>query len=71
MIGSVNSDSVPTPQLSVYAAEGAFAEKLRGYMAITRYGQVSEMAGLVSYLAGPEAAFITGANLEIDGGFTV
>jgi len=32
---------------------------------------VSEMAGLVFYLAGPEAAFITGANLKIDGGFTV
>lgn len=28
-----------------------------------------EIAGLVAYLAGPEAAFVTGASLTIDGGF--
>ncbi len=26
-------------------------------------------AGLVAYLAGPEAGFVTGASLTIDGGF--
>ena len=29
-----------------------------------------EVAGMVAYLASPEAAFVTGANLRIDGGFT-
>jgi 3-oxoacyl-[acyl-carrier protein] reductase len=29
-----------------------------------------EIAALVSYLAGPEAGFVTGASLTIDGGFT-
>ena len=28
-----------------------------------------EIAGLVAYLAGPEAGFVTGASLTIDGGF--
>ncbi len=28
-----------------------------------------EVAGLVAYLASPEAAFITGASLKIDGGY--
>jgi 3-oxoacyl-[acyl-carrier protein] reductase len=39
-------------------------------IALGRYGQRDEIAGMVSYLASPEAAFVTGANLKIDGGFT-
>jgi 3-oxoacyl-[acyl-carrier protein] reductase len=35
-----------------------------------RYGENNEVAGMVVYLASPEAAFITGASLKIDGGFT-
>ena len=34
-----------------------------------RYGEAEEIAGLVAYLAGPEASFVTGASLAIDGGF--
>jgi alkylhydroperoxidase/carboxymuconolactone decarboxylase family protein YurZ len=34
-------------------------------------GDVSEIAGLVSYLASEEAGFITGASLTIDGGLTL
>jgi 3-oxoacyl-[acyl-carrier protein] reductase len=50
-------------------ADGPFAEMLKGLMALPRYAQGDEIAGLVSYLASPEAGFITGANLKIDGGF--
>jgi 3-oxoacyl-[acyl-carrier protein] reductase len=47
-----------------------FATTLKGMMAINRYGHVDEVAGFVAYLASPEAAYITGANLSIDGGFS-
>lgn len=50
--------------------EGEFAEMLKKLMALPRYGTVEEIAGMVAYLASPEAAFITGANLMIDGGFS-
>ena len=30
----------------------------------------AEIAAMVAYLAGPEAGFVTGASLTIDGGFT-
>ena len=36
--------------------------------ALNRYGNVDEVASLVAFLAGPEAAYITGANLTVDGG---
>ena len=51
-------------------ATGAFAELMKTFMALPRYGKVEEIASLVAYLAGPEAAYITGANLMIDGGFS-
>jgi len=50
-------------------AEGAFAESLKGLMALPRYGRGEEIAAMVAYLASPEAAFVTGASLTIDGGF--
>jgi NAD(P)-dependent dehydrogenase (short-subunit alcohol dehydrogenase family) len=34
------------------------------------YGTVEEIAGMVAYLASPEAAYIKGVSLMIDGGFS-
>ena len=39
-------------------------------MALHRYGTGDEIALLVAYLASPKAAYVTGVNLSIDGGFT-
>ena len=39
-------------------------------MAIGRYGKPEEIASVVAYLANPEAAFVTGADIVADGGFT-
>lgn len=50
-------------------ADGPMATALLPMLAIGRYGRPEEVASLVAYLAGPEAANITGANLLIDGGF--
>jgi 3-oxoacyl-[acyl-carrier protein] reductase len=51
--------------------EGEFAELARPMTSLGRYGQTSEIASAVSYLAGPEASFITGTNWNVDGGFMV
>ena len=39
-------------------------------IALGRYGQPHEIAGVVAFLAGPDAAFVTGAEIVADGGFT-
>jgi 3-oxoacyl-[acyl-carrier protein] reductase len=50
--------------------KGDFAEIIKKqFMALPRYGSADEIAAMVAYLAGPEAAFVTGASLTIDGGF--
>jgi 3-oxoacyl-[acyl-carrier protein] reductase len=41
---------------------------LRPMLALGRLGKDSEVASLIAYLAGPEASFVTGAALTIDGG---
>jgi NAD(P)-dependent dehydrogenase (short-subunit alcohol dehydrogenase family) len=35
-----------------------------------RHMHASEVAALVAFLAGPDAGFITGAHLKVDGGTT-
>ncbi|WP_200984534.1 SDR family oxidoreductase [Paenibacillus sp. Soil787] len=50
-------------------ADGPFAPTLKSIISLGRYGKVTEVAGLVAYLASPESAFITGASINIDGGF--
>lgn len=60
--GPVDTDMNP--------AEGDFADFLHTNMAIKRHAKGAEIAGLVAYLASDEAAFITGANYTIDGGFS-
>jgi 3-oxoacyl-[acyl-carrier protein] reductase len=42
---------------------------LRPMLALGRLGKDSEIASLIAYLASPEASFITGAALTIDGGY--
>jgi len=59
--GPVDTDMNP--------ADGDFAESLIGLMAVPRYGKSEEIAAMVAYLAGPEAGYVTGASLTIDGGF--
>ena len=48
---------------------GEFGAGLHDLMALRRHARADEIAGMVAYLAGPEAAFVTGADLLIDGGF--
>jgi 3-oxoacyl-[acyl-carrier protein] reductase len=49
-------------------AAGDWAVPQKANTALDRYGSVDEVAALVSFVAGPESSYITGANLTVDGG---
>jgi 3-oxoacyl-[acyl-carrier protein] reductase len=49
-------------------AAGEWATPQIANTALNRYGTVEEIAAMVSFVAGPEASYITGANLTVDGG---
>ncbi|EIQ02839.1 SDR family oxidoreductase [Shigella flexneri] len=53
----------------VNPANGPMRDMLHSFMAIKRHGQPEEVAGMVAWLAGPEASFVTGAMHTIDGAF--
>ncbi|MEH6404045.1 MAG: 3-oxoacyl-ACP reductase family protein [Sneathiella sp.] len=58
--GSTNTDMNP--------AVGDHADAQRKGMAIARYGEPDDIAGLVAWLASSEARFVTGSAFTIDGG---
>ncbi|MFS8931262.1 SDR family oxidoreductase [Cupriavidus taiwanensis] len=51
-------------------AGGPVSEIVGPGIALGRYGQPHEIAGVVAFLAGPDATFVTGAEIVADGGFT-
>jgi NAD(P)-dependent dehydrogenase (short-subunit alcohol dehydrogenase family) len=77
-VNSVSPGSIRTPLLEYGAAQiagpGGDAEAvIAGFGAghpVGRIGTADEVAGLVAWLCSDEAAFVTGADLRIDGGLT-
>ncbi|WP_424134364.1 SDR family oxidoreductase [Roseomonas chloroacetimidivorans] len=51
--------------LDAEAAARALAEET----GVARFGQPEEIAGVVSFLAGPDASYVQGAILDVDGGW--
>jgi 3-oxoacyl-[acyl-carrier protein] reductase len=51
-------------------ADGPMADTIRGLTALGRFGQPAEIAEVVAALAGDAGAYVTGASINVDGGFT-
>jgi 3-oxoacyl-[acyl-carrier protein] reductase len=66
---TVNNVSPGPVDTDMNPESGAFATALHGLMALQRHGRPEEVAAMVSYLTSSDAAFVTGADLLIDGGF--
>ncbi|NYI01833.1 SDR family oxidoreductase [Cupriavidus plantarum] len=58
--GAINTEMNPE--------DGPFADTLKGMASLGRYGQPEDIAAAVAFLAGPDASYITGATLNVDGG---
>ncbi|HZP09765.1 3-oxoacyl-ACP reductase family protein [Methyloceanibacter sp.] len=59
--GPITTDMAPS--------EGELADLLKNRTVLGRYGKPEEVAAAVAFLASPAAAYITGATLNVDGGF--
>jgi 3-oxoacyl-[acyl-carrier protein] reductase len=52
-------------------ADGEFAAAFTSMVPLGRYGKVDEIAGVVAFLAGPDASYITGTSIDVAGGVGV
>lgn len=59
--GPIDTDANPE--------DGPMKDLMHSFLAIKRHGRPEEVAGMVAWLAGPEAGFVTGAMHTIDGAF--
>ncbi len=60
--GPIDTDMNP-------AGNGDFSATMSSATALGRYGKPEEVAAAVAFLASPAAAYITGATLNVDGGY--
>ncbi|WP_250005666.1 SDR family NAD(P)-dependent oxidoreductase [Actinoplanes sp. M2I2] len=52
-------------------ADGPDAGTINGFTALGHYAAPADVAAAVTFLAGPDARYITGATVNVDGGFTI
>lgn len=74
-VNSIHPGFVDTPMVAPFTAgEAPEAKQMREYIAATtpmgRMGQPDEIAAAIAFLASDDAAYVTGAELYVDGGFT-
>ena len=59
-----------TERLKRLHTDAADAQRLKASIPAKRFGEPEEVAAAVAFLASVEAAYITGQELLVDGGFT-
>lgn len=53
------------------ALTDAQKEAILGAIAVKRYGEADEIAGVISFLAGKDSSYVTGQVIEISGGLSM
>jgi NAD(P)-dependent dehydrogenase (short-subunit alcohol dehydrogenase family) len=70
-VNAIAPGTVETPSRKVFFdADPGRREVMIDRVPLKRFGTPEEMAGAVAYLASPQAAYITGQTLLLDGGLT-
>jgi len=68
-VNAIAPGFIQTPMTDALTDEQKAA--ILSQIAMRRYGKVDEISGVVSFLAGDDAAYITGQTIEISGGLAI
>ncbi|MCW3820210.1 3-oxoacyl-ACP reductase FabG [Micromonospora sp. DR5-3] len=52
-------------------ADGPYAEAIRGFTALGQYAEPADIAAAVAFLAREDSRYLTGATIDVDGGFAI
>jgi len=69
-VNSIAPGTVETPSRAAFLADPSTRETMLNRVPLHRFGTAEEVAAGVRYLVSPEAAYITGHTLMMDGGLT-
>lgn len=69
-VNAVTPGAVPTPGARAIVDEAGYAKR-RAQTPLGRLGTEEEIAAAIAFLIGPDASFISGEILHVDGGITV
>lgn len=69
-VNAIAPGRVNTPSREISLADAAFREYALGRVPMKRFAESHEVAAAACYLASPQAAYITGQTLVLDGGLT-
>ncbi|MFE6054261.1 SDR family NAD(P)-dependent oxidoreductase [Kitasatospora sp. NPDC056446] len=62
---------IETPMIAEFLENERFVERVLRRVPQRRWGTPEDLAGLAVYLASPAASYVTGAEIVVDGGYTL